>query len=162
MLGLEGYGLAAGCHADFVLLHARNPVEAIRLRATRLAVYRRGKKVAISPAPLSALALPGLSSFVSEILVIVGSYQRYAVAAVIATLGIILASLYVLLTYQRMFTGPPRESFAPWKDLNAREAWVVAPIIAVLIIGTVARFIITAFIRLFVDGIVGRSEFEVG
>ena len=58
-MGLEGYGLAAGCHADFVLLHARNPVEAIRLRATRLAVYRRGKKVASSPAPVAALALPG-------------------------------------------------------------------------------------------------------
>jgi cytosine deaminase len=59
LLGLEGYGLAAGCHADFVLLHARDPAEAIRLRATRLAVYRRGKKVASSPAPVAALALPG-------------------------------------------------------------------------------------------------------
>lgn len=59
LLGLEGYGLEAGCHADFVLLHARNPAEAIRLRATRLAVYRRGQKIASSPAPLSTLALPG-------------------------------------------------------------------------------------------------------
>ncbi len=42
ILGLEGYGLAPGCHADFVLLEARDPVEAIRLRATRLAVVRRG------------------------------------------------------------------------------------------------------------------------
>ena len=37
ILGLEGYGLAVGCHADFVLLQAPDPVEAIRLRATRLA-----------------------------------------------------------------------------------------------------------------------------
>ncbi len=59
LLGLEGYGLATGSQADFVLLHARDPVEAIRLRATRLAVYRRGKKVASSPAPVAALALPG-------------------------------------------------------------------------------------------------------
>jgi cytosine deaminase len=59
LLGLEGYGLATGCHADFVLLHARDPAEAIHLRATRLAVYRRGKKVASSPAPVAALALPG-------------------------------------------------------------------------------------------------------
>lgn len=59
LLGLEGYGLAAGCHADFVLLHARNPVEAIRLRAARLAVYRRGKRVASRPAPVATLDLPG-------------------------------------------------------------------------------------------------------
>ena len=58
LLGLEGYGIAPGCHADFVLLHAQNPAEAIRLRATRLAVYRRGKKVAGSPAPVTTLALP--------------------------------------------------------------------------------------------------------
>jgi cytosine/creatinine deaminase len=37
ILGLDGYGIAPGCHADFVLLQARDPVEAIRLRATRLA-----------------------------------------------------------------------------------------------------------------------------
>ena len=58
LLGLEGYGIAPGCHADFVLLHAQNPAEAVRLRATRLAVYRRGKKVAGSPAPVTTLALP--------------------------------------------------------------------------------------------------------
>ena len=59
LLGLEGYGLQPGCHADFVLLHARDPAEAIRLRAARLAVYRRGKPIAQSPAPVSQLKLPG-------------------------------------------------------------------------------------------------------
>jgi cytosine deaminase len=59
LLGLEGYGLAPGCHADFVLLHARNPVDAIRLRAARLGVWRRGRRVASQPAPTAALNLPG-------------------------------------------------------------------------------------------------------
>ena len=59
LLGLEAYGLKADCHADFVLLHARDTVEAIRLRAARLAVFRRGRRVASSPAPLARLALPG-------------------------------------------------------------------------------------------------------
>jgi cytosine deaminase len=59
ILGLEGYGLAPGCHADFVLLEARDPVEAIRLRATRLAVVRRGKVVARTPSSVAALDLPG-------------------------------------------------------------------------------------------------------
>jgi len=59
LLGLEGYGIAPGCHADFVLLHARSPVEAIRLRAARLGVWRRGRQLAHSPAPVAALHLPG-------------------------------------------------------------------------------------------------------
>jgi len=59
ILGLEGYGLAPGCHADFVLLEARDPVEAIRLRATRLAVVRRGRIIARTPAATAALDLPG-------------------------------------------------------------------------------------------------------
>jgi NADH-quinone oxidoreductase subunit M len=84
-------------------------------------------------AGLSSLALPGLSSFISEFLVLVGTYTRYPVAAIVATLGIILAALYILLTYQRMFTGPAREFAGSWKDMNAREAWVVAPLIAVII-----------------------------
>ncbi len=56
-------------------------------------------------AGLSSLALPGLSSFVSEFLVLVGTYSRYAAAAVIATVGIVLAALYILLMYQRTMTG---------------------------------------------------------
>jgi NADH-quinone oxidoreductase subunit M len=84
-------------------------------------------------AGLSSLALPGLSSFVSEILVLIGSYQRYPAAAVVATLGIILAALYILLTYQRMFTGPRRDWSGGWKDLDRREVWVVAPLLAVIL-----------------------------
>jgi cytosine deaminase len=59
VLGLEGYGLAPGCHADFVLLQAYSPGEAIRLRATRLAVVRRGQLVAQTPAAIAKLSLPG-------------------------------------------------------------------------------------------------------
>jgi cytosine/creatinine deaminase len=59
ILGLEGYGLAPGCHADFVLLQARDPVEAIRLRPARLAVVRRGRVVAEAAPVLSRLSLPG-------------------------------------------------------------------------------------------------------
>lgn len=59
ILGLEGYGIAPGCQADLVLLQARDPVEAIRLRATRLAVIRRGQVVARTPAATAVLDLPG-------------------------------------------------------------------------------------------------------
>jgi cytosine deaminase len=65
ILGLEGYGVAPGCHADLVLLQARDPVEAIRLRATRLAVIRRGRVIASTPPAVTALALPGRPATVS-------------------------------------------------------------------------------------------------
>jgi NADH-quinone oxidoreductase subunit M len=60
-------------------------------------------------AGLSSLALPGLSSFISEFLVLVGTFQRYPAAGVVATIGIVLAALYILLMYQRMMTGPKPE-----------------------------------------------------
>ncbi|SAK65954.1 N-isopropylammelide isopropylaminohydrolase [Caballeronia fortuita] len=59
ILGLEGYGIEVGCNADCVVLDARDPVEAIRLRAARTAVVRRGKVVSRSPAVRATLALEG-------------------------------------------------------------------------------------------------------
>ena len=59
ILGLQGYGLEVGCNADFVLLQARDQVEAIRLRATRLQVFKRGKLIAQTPATTSQLHLDG-------------------------------------------------------------------------------------------------------
>ncbi len=59
VLGLEGYGLEPGCRADFVLLQARDPVEAIRLRAQRLLVVRSGKVIARSQPVAAQLDLPG-------------------------------------------------------------------------------------------------------
>ena len=59
IMHLEGYGIAKDCHADFVLLQAQDPIEAIRLRATRLQVFRRGMRVAQTPAATTKLQLPG-------------------------------------------------------------------------------------------------------
>jgi NADH-quinone oxidoreductase subunit M len=84
-------------------------------------------------AGLSGLALPGLSSFISEFLVLVGTFQRYPAAGVIGTVGIILAAIYILLMYQRMMTGPRPQSAAGTRDLSLREAWVVAPLIALIV-----------------------------
>jgi cytosine/creatinine deaminase len=62
LMHLQGYGVQVGCHADFVLLQARDPVEAIRLRATRLKVWRRGVLVATTPKATAALHIPGRSN----------------------------------------------------------------------------------------------------
>ena len=59
ILGLDGYGIAPGQYADLVLLQARDPADAIRLRANRLMVVRRGQIVARTPAATASLSLPG-------------------------------------------------------------------------------------------------------
>ena len=59
IMGLEDYGIAPGCHADLVVLQAGNPIEAIRLRATRLYVLRRGRIIARTAPTTASLDVPG-------------------------------------------------------------------------------------------------------
>jgi NADH-quinone oxidoreductase subunit M len=85
-------------------------------------------------AGLAGLALPGLSTFVSEFLVLIGTFTRYQAAAILATVGIILAAIYILWWYQRTMTGPVRQEVATMPDLKARELWAVAPLIALIVV----------------------------
>jgi NADH-quinone oxidoreductase subunit M len=85
-------------------------------------------------AGMSSLALPGMSSFVSEFLVLVGTFTRYPVHAVIATFGIVLAALYILIPVQKALHGPTTEGNENLKDLNLREKIAIAPVIAVIIV----------------------------
>ncbi|MEU6084772.1 NADH-quinone oxidoreductase subunit M [Streptomyces sp. NPDC047108] len=82
---------------------------------------------------LATLSLPGLAPFVSEFLVLVGTFSRYPAAGIIATFGIVLAALYVLVLYQRTMTGPVKDEVRSMPDLKVRELVVVAPLIALLI-----------------------------
>jgi cytosine deaminase len=65
ILGLDGYGLSVGSNADMVLLQATDPIEAVRLRATRLYVIRQGRIIARAPARETELSLPGRPSTVN-------------------------------------------------------------------------------------------------
>jgi NADH-quinone oxidoreductase subunit M len=85
-------------------------------------------------AGLAGLSLPGLNTFVSEFLVLVGTFTRYEAAAILATLGIILAAIYILWMYQRTMTGPVRDEVASMPDLKPRELWAVGPLIALIIV----------------------------
>ena len=85
-------------------------------------------------AGLSGLALPGLASFVSEFLVLVGTYTRYPVAAIIGTLGIILAALYILIPIQKTLHGPVTPGNEKMTDLNVREKIAIAPVIAIIVV----------------------------
>jgi len=64
IMHLEGYGLDIGCKADMVLLQASDPIEAIRLKAARLAVIKSGKVIASAPRRESTLSLPGRPAIV--------------------------------------------------------------------------------------------------
>ena len=84
-------------------------------------------------AGLAGLALPGFGSFISEFLVIVGTFQRYKTAAVIAVVGTVLAALYIMLMYKRLMTGPKPDTVGV-PDLSWRERWVVIPLIGSLLV----------------------------
>jgi NADH-quinone oxidoreductase subunit M len=86
-------------------------------------------------AGLASLALPGTNSFVSEFLVLLGSFPTRPVFTVVATVGIVLAALYVLLVVQRTMHGPSRGVVVdkPFPDLRRRELAVVVPLIALII-----------------------------
>ena len=111
-----------------------------RRRSQRIADYGGVQQVApllaglFLVAGLASLSLPGLSTFVSEFLVLVGTFTRYKVAASFATAGIILAAIYILWMYQRTMTGPVQPQVADMPDLRPRELWAVGPLIALLIV----------------------------
>ncbi|MFF0147288.1 NADH dehydrogenase subunit M [Amycolatopsis sulphurea] len=104
-------------------------------------------------AGLSALSLPGTNSFISEFLVLLGSFVDHPVYTIIATVGMVLAAAYVMWLYQRIMQGPvrgdalvgvgggPGTAIAPElgakkaiKDLGGREIAILAPMV-ILIIG---------------------------
>jgi len=85
-------------------------------------------------AGLSSLSLPGLSPFVSELLVMVGAFVHSPWAAVFAVPGIVLAAIYILWMYQRTMTGPVREGVVGMRDLNLREISALAPLLLLIVV----------------------------
>ncbi|MBV8927745.1 MAG: NADH-quinone oxidoreductase subunit M [Mycobacteriaceae bacterium] len=85
-------------------------------------------------AGLATLSLPGLAPFISEFLVLLGTFSRFEVAAVFAATALVLSAIYVLWMYQRMMTGPVKTGNEGIRDLVGRELVVVAPLIALLLV----------------------------
>ncbi|MFC9898404.1 NADH-quinone oxidoreductase subunit M [Nocardia sp. NPDC127579] len=109
-------------------------------------------------AGLATLSLPGLAPFVSEFLVLVGTFSRYQVAAVVASAALVLAALYVLWLYQRMMTGPVTKDNDRIHDLVPRELAVVVPLIAALIfLGLYPKPVLD-----FIDPAVGHTLSTIG
>lgn len=84
----------------------------------------------------AALGLPGLSSFISEALVLLGSFGTYPIMTIAATSGIILTAAYILWTMQRAFLGPLSEENSAWPDISLREAFSLTPLgVLVILLG---------------------------
>ncbi len=85
----------------------------------------------------ASIGLPGLNGFVGEFLVLIGSYTTLPALAVIAAVGVILAAIYLLWAYERVFTGiPDKEENKALSDLSGREIALLAPLaVLILVLG---------------------------
>lgn len=82
---------------------------------------------------LSSIGVPGLNGFVGEYLILIGTFLAEPWYVVIAATGVILAALYLLWAYQRVFHGEPDEANKSFPELRLREALVLLPFIGVIV-----------------------------
>ena len=82
---------------------------------------------------LSSIGVPGLNGFVGEYLVLIGSFLTARWWTVVAATGVILAALYLLWAYQRVFHGEPDDANRGFAELKAREAAVLLPLVGVIV-----------------------------
>jgi NADH-quinone oxidoreductase subunit M len=82
---------------------------------------------------MASIGVPGLNGFVSEFLVLVGTFLTHRWWAVVAVLGVIIAAIYLLWAYQQVFHGVPSEEDAKTKDLVKVERLIVAPLIILIV-----------------------------
>ena len=82
---------------------------------------------------LATIAMPGLSGFIPEFMVLAGTFSSHAVLGICAVFGMLLAALYLLWPYQKVFTGPVPEDAASYKDMGGMEKLVSAILIAAML-----------------------------
>jgi NADH-quinone oxidoreductase subunit M len=89
---------------------------------------------AFTVAMLASIGLPGLNGFVSEFLVLAGTFLTHRWWAVAATAGVVFAALYLLWAYQQVFHGKVSPAAATTRDLNWAERLVIAPLIVLIVV----------------------------
>jgi NADH-quinone oxidoreductase subunit M len=82
----------------------------------------------------AALGLPGLSAFISEVLVLIGAWQKYPGLTAIAASAVVLTAGYMLWTMQRMFLGKTNEKYVDLPEINGRELFTLMPLAAIVVI----------------------------
>jgi NADH-quinone oxidoreductase subunit M len=81
----------------------------------------------------AAMGLPGLSAFISEVLVLLGAWQVYPALTVVAASAVVLTAGYMLWALQRVYLGPPNEKYRSLPDINGRELFTLVPLGAIVI-----------------------------
>jgi NADH-quinone oxidoreductase subunit M len=86
-------------------------------------------------ASFASIGLPGLNGFVGEFLVLIGTYATLPVFAIVAAGGVVLAAVYLLWAYERVFTGTPdKPENLALSDVSGREIALMAPIVALILL----------------------------
>ncbi len=110
---------------------------------------------------LSSIGLPGLNGFVGELLVLLGAFVAHRWWAVVAATGVILAAVYLLWAYQRVFHGPATGDNATMADMRLREGLLMAPfVVAIVFMGVYPKPVIER-IEPAVDAIIAHVERNV-
>jgi NADH-quinone oxidoreductase subunit M len=82
----------------------------------------------------AAMGLPGLSAFISEVLVLLGAWRPYPAYAIAGASAVVLTAGYMLWTLQRIYLGPPNEKYVGLPEINSRELWVTLAPLAVIVV----------------------------
>ena len=110
---------------------------------------------------LSSVGLPGLNGFVGELLVLLGAFNAHRWWAVVAAAGVILAAVYLLWAYQRVFHGPVSGANADMPDLRWREGLVMVPFLAAIVFMGVYPKPVIDRVEPAVDAIIAHVEDNV-
>ena len=82
----------------------------------------------------AGMGLPGMSAFISEVLVLIGAWQPYPLMTVLGAATAILTAGYMLWTFQRIYLGPVNDKYVGLPDLSFREAFTLVPLAAIVLI----------------------------
>jgi NADH-quinone oxidoreductase subunit M len=101
----------------------------------------------------ASMGLPGLSGFISEVLVLLGTWQKYPVLTIFGATGVVLGAGYLLWTIQRVYLGPPNEKYLKLPEINGREMFTLVPLGAIVIFVGIYPNVVLDLLRASLDHI---------
>jgi NADH-quinone oxidoreductase subunit M len=101
----------------------------------------------------AALGLPGMSGFVSEVLVLIGAWEVFPVMTSLAVIGIVITAAFLLWTLQRVFLGPLNEKYKEFPDVTRREVFTLAPLAFLCVLLGVAPMLLLGHMSATIESI---------
>jgi NADH-quinone oxidoreductase subunit M len=99
------------------------------------------------------MGLPGLSGFISEVLVLLGAWQKYPILTVVGASGVVLTAGYLLWTIQRVYLGPVNDKYKTLPEINGRELFTLVPLGVIVVILGVYPHAVLDLVRASLDHI---------